>query len=248
MQRIANPHVARHTSVQIRPRTPNTRALILYGTETASKTDRLRNGLQFDSVGAHHLTHQHIMISFIERIASGLTLILLSPFLALIALAVAMETPGGAIYRQVRIGKDGKLFTIYKFRSMTSATDSIVRFADQDAARVTRLGRFIRSTRIDELPQLFNVVRGDMALVGPRPERPEVAEVLKRDIPHFDRRMAVKPGITGLSQVQMKYASTTEQYRRKIRYDLWFVRHDSPRLRLKILKKTVKVVLSRQGI
>lgn len=184
----------------------------------------------------------------VERSVSLLALGALSPIVAAASIAVKIESPGPVIYKQTRLGLNGKPFTIYKIRTMTITGDDSVKFADKEKARITRIGKFLRATRIDEIPQFYNVLRGDMALLGPRPERPEVAEELRKVIPHFDERSAVKPGITGLAQVQMKYACNISQHRKKIRYDRWFVKNRKFGVYLLIAKKTIQVVARREGI
>jgi exopolysaccharide biosynthesis polyprenyl glycosylphosphotransferase len=153
--------------------------------------------------------------------------VLLAPLLVLIA-ALVCRTPGGLIYRQVRLGKGGRLFTMYKFRTMSADAEAgEAVWATFDDTRVTAVGRVLRRTRLDELPQLWNVIRGEMSIVGPRPERPEFLELLAETIPFWTRRHLLKPGITGWAQINSGYASDCDTTERKLAYDLWYLRHRS---------------------
>jgi sugar transferase (PEP-CTERM system associated) len=172
-----------------------------------------------------------------------------APLMLLTAIAVKLESTGPAIYRQKRVGESGRVFLIYKFRSMRADAEQAgqpVWARDKDE-RVTRVGRFIRVTRLDELPQLWNVMRGDMSFVGPRPERPFFVEQLAREIPFYMQRHAVKPGLTGWAQVKYRYGSTIEDAMEKLRYDLYYIKHLSVFFDLTIVFDTVKVVLFRKG-
>lgn len=170
------------------------------------------------------------------------------PLLLLVAFAVALESPGGPLYSQIRVGLNGRLFRIYKLRSMRQdAERQGAVFAEDNDPRVTRLGRFLRLTRIDELPQLWNVLRGEMSIVGPRPERPEFTATLERAVPHYAKRYATKPGLTGWAQIRYRYTSTIEDAARKLEYDLYYLKHASVSLDLRILAATVRVVLGLRG-
>ena len=171
------------------------------------------------------------------------------PLLVLTAIAIKLDSPGPVLYRQKRVGKDGRVFTLYKFRSMRCDAEAggAARWASRRDDRVTRVGRFIRLTRIDEIPQAINVLRGDMALVGPRPERPAFVEQLSRAIPHYNDRAVVRPGITGWAQVNYPYGASVEDARMKLAYDLYYVKHRSLFLDLLILVATVRVVLFQEG-
>ena len=183
-------------------------------------------------------------------IAAGLVLLLLTlPLLLVTALAIKLDSPGPVFYRQERVGRGGRPFTLYKFRSMATDAErggSPV-WATRRDPRVTRIGRFIRLTRIDEIPQVLNVLRGDMAFVGPRPERPAFVEQLRRVIPHYEDRHVVKPGITGWAQVNFPYGASIEDARMKLSYDLYYVRRRSLFLDLLILVATVRGVLFQEG-
>jgi exopolysaccharide biosynthesis polyprenyl glycosylphosphotransferase len=174
-------------------------------------------------------------------------LLLTAPLLPLIALAVS-RTPGPIIYRQVRIGEGGAPFEMLKFRTMLAdAERDGAKFAAQEDARVTRLGRFLRRTRLDELPQLWNVLRGEMSVVGPRPERPQFMGELQDAVPFFSRRLLVKPGITGWAQLHSGYAADADAMAEKLSYDLWYLRHRSLVLDLVICVKTLSTLLSGSG-
>jgi sugar transferase (PEP-CTERM system associated) len=177
----------------------------------------------------------------------GLTLA--SPLMLLVWLALRFGSPGPAIYSQVRVGKDGVPFTIHKFRSMrvdAEAASGAV-WAKENDPRVTRLGRFLRRTRLDELPQLWNVLRGDMSFVGPRPERPEFIAELSRKIPYYGQRHVVRPGLTGWAQVRHRYGASVDDSQEKLQYDLFYIKHLSFAFDLYIVLETVKTVLVRGG-
>ncbi len=175
-------------------------------------------------------------------------LALTSPILLLTALAVRIESPGPVIYRQKRVGLHGEEFTVYKIRSMRQdAEKNGAVWASKNDPRVTRVGKFIRKTRIDELPQLFNVLRGDMSVIGPRPERMDFVKELARQIPYYDVRHTVKPGVTGWAQVCYPYGASLEDSRLKLEYDLYYIKHMSALLDAKIILKTIGVVLFPKG-
>ncbi|MGH8799361.1 MAG: TIGR03013 family XrtA/PEP-CTERM system glycosyltransferase [Casimicrobiaceae bacterium] len=171
------------------------------------------------------------------------------PLIIITALLIALEGPGTVIYRQQRIGRGSKTFTLFKFRSMAmdAEKDGKAAWAAVNDMRVTRVGRFIRRTRIDELPQLINVLRGEMSLVGPRPERPEFVTMLSEQIPFYAVRHSVKPGITGWAQVRHCYVATVDDTVKKLEYDIYYVKNNSLLLDLLILLETVRVVLLGEG-
>jgi sugar transferase (PEP-CTERM system associated) len=183
-----------------------------------------------------------------DIVVAGLGLLLAAPLMALTALAVRLDSRGPILYCQERVGKDGRPFTLCKFRSMVANAEqgTPIWAKDQDD-RVTRVGRFIRLTRLDELPQLWNVLRGDMSCVGPRPERPFFVQQLTAEIPFYNTRHVVRPGVTGWAQVKYRYGSSVEDAAEKLRYDLYYIKHQSLIFDLTILLDTVKVVLFRQG-
>jgi sugar transferase (PEP-CTERM system associated) len=171
------------------------------------------------------------------------------PFMLLTALLVVLEDGRPIFYRQERVGESGRTFVLSKFRSMRKDAESGGKpiWARDGDDRVTRVGRFIRKTRLDELPQLWNVLRGDMSFVGPRPERPFFVDQLSTDIPFYQQRHAVKPGLTGWAQVKYRYGSSREDAMEKLRYDLYYIKHLSVFFDLTIVFDTVKVVLFRKG-
>ena len=175
--------------------------------------------------------------------------ILSAPFMLLTAIAVALESGFPVLYCQERVGENGKTFTLCKFRSMRKDAEEDGRpvWARDGDDRVTRVGRFIRLTRLDELPQLWNVLMGDMSFVGPRPERPFFVAELSNEIPFYQQRHVVKPGITGWAQVKYRYAASIEDATEKLRYDLYYIKHLSIFFDLTIVFDTVKVVLFRKG-
>jgi len=183
-------------------------------------------------------------------IVSASFLILLSaPIMAMAALLIKLESAGPTLYRQERVGQSGRSFSIAKFRSMRTDAeqDGRPRWATANDDRVTRVGQVMRRLRIDELPQLFNVLRGDMSLVGPRPERPFFVEQLTQDIPFYALRHSVKPGVTGWAQVRYPYGATVEDSQEKLQFDLYYVKNHTLFLDLVVLFETVGVVLTGRG-
>jgi sugar transferase (PEP-CTERM system associated) len=182
----------------------------------------------------------------------GLSLViglLALPLMALTAIAIALESGRPVLYCQERVGENGKLFTLCKFRSMRTDAEKGGQpiWAKDGDDRVTRVGRVIRKTRLDELPQIWNVLRGDMSFVGPRPERPFFVAELSKAIPFYQQRHAVKPGLTGWAQVKYRYGSSLEDAMEKLRYDLYYIKHLSIFFDLTIVFDTVKVVLFGKG-
>jgi exopolysaccharide biosynthesis polyprenyl glycosylphosphotransferase len=171
------------------------------------------------------------------------------PLMVLVSILIKLESRGPCLYRQERVGLHGRLFVIYKFRSMREDAEAlgIPQWASVGDPRVTRVGRIIRYTRIDELPQLFNVLRGDMSVIGPRPERPYFVDQLVAQVPFYAQRHCVKPGITGWAQINAPYGSSLDDARDKLRYDLYYAKNRGFLLDLWILVCTVQVVLFRQG-
>jgi sugar transferase (PEP-CTERM system associated) len=175
-------------------------------------------------------------------------IVLAGPIMLLTALAIRLESPGAALYCQERVGENGRLFTLCKFRSMRiDAEQGTPIWAKDHDDRVTRVGRFIRLTRLDELPQFWNVLRGEMSFVGPRPERPFFVQQLAEEIPFYMMRHAVKPGVTGWAQVRYRYGASVEDSLEKLRYDLYYMKHLSLVFDLTILVDTVKVMVCRKG-
>ena len=183
-----------------------------------------------------------------DMVVACVALVVAAPLMALTALAIWLDSGGPILYCQERVGKDGRAFTLCKFRSMrVDAEQGIPIWAKDKDERVTRVGRFIRLTRLDELPQLWNVLRGDMSCVGPRPERPFFVQQLAAEIPFYSTRHVVRPGVTGWAQVKYRYGSSVEDAAEKLRYDLYYIKHQSLVFDLTILLDTVKVVLFRMG-
>jgi lipopolysaccharide/colanic/teichoic acid biosynthesis glycosyltransferase len=211
--------------------------------------------------------------SFVKRtldLTMALTaLVVLTPLMVLIALAIRLDSPGPIFYTQERVGLNrrrgsarrpagtpespqsryGRPFKIYKFRSMVSDAEAGTGavWATREDPRVTRLGRLLRRTHLDELPQFFNVVRGDMSIVGPRPERPEIVERLAVLVPHYEQRFAVLPGITGLAQVEYTYDHSLQTATRKLEFDLYYIRRRGTLLDLKLMLATLRVMVRARG-
>ena len=176
--------------------------------------------------------------------AGGMALLL-----PLIALAIRLDSRGPVLYTQPRLGRHGRVFTVYKFRSMVADAEALSgpRWATRDDPRITRVGLLLRKTRIDEWPQIWNVLRGEMSLVGPRPERPELVGELQAQIPFYRTRLAVLPGLTGWAQVNLGYSDSIDGTLAKLQYDLYYIKHQSLLFDLSILLRTVMVVLRMQG-
>lgn len=188
-----------------------------------------------------------------QRIASVvisiLGLLLSLPLIPFVVLAIKLNSQGRVLYWQNRVGRDGVIFRCYKFRTMYSDAEAHTgpTWATDDDPRITRVGKFLRKARLDELPQLLNVLRGDMSLVGPRPERPEFVEALNQKIPYYHLRHSVRPGITGWAQILYKYGSSIEDAKEKLRYDLYYIKNCSAGLDLLIIVNTIKIVLLGRG-
>lgn len=180
-----------------------------------------------------------------DVIVGLILLICLTPAIIVAALAVKVTSPGPAFYRQTRLGRNGRKFTMTKIRTMVNDAEAGTGpvWAAADDPRITRLGRFLRNTHIDEFPQLVNVVLGQMSLIGPRPERPEIAQSLKWDIPHFDQRLQVRPGITGLAQLTLPADSDIDGVRKKFLSDTYYIRYMNPWLDARICMSTVWYLL-----
>ena len=185
----------------------------------------------------------------LSTLVAGIGLLLALPLLPFILLAVRLDSRGPVLYRQKRVGLGRHQFYCYKFRTMRqdAEADTGATWATDDDPRITRVGKFLRSSRLDEIPQLWCVLKGDMAFVGPRPERPEFVEWLSREIPYYAVRNAVRPGITGWAQVQYKYGNTLEDAREKLQYDLFYIKNASLGLDLLIMFQTIKIVLLGRG-
>jgi sugar transferase (PEP-CTERM system associated) len=186
---------------------------------------------------------------FASVVISILGLLLSLPLIPFIVLAIKLNSPGRVLYWQNRVGRDGTLFRCYKFRTMYSDAEAHTgpTWATDDDPRITPVGKFLRKARLDELPQLLNVLRGDMSLVGPRPERPEFVAALNEKIPYYHLRHSVRPGITGWAQILYKYGSSIEDAKEKLRYDLYYIKNSSAGLDLLIILNTIKIVLLGRG-
>lgn len=170
------------------------------------------------------------------------------PFVPFIILAMRFCSPGPILFRQTRVGRKGLPFSIYKFRTMrVDAEANGAVWATKNDSRITGLGRFMRKTRLDEIPQLWNVLRGDMAFVGPRPERPEFVQWLAKEIPYYGLRHTIRPGITGWAQVRYQYGASLEETKQKLEYDLYYIKHRSIGLDLLIMFETIKTIVLRRG-
>jgi sugar transferase (PEP-CTERM system associated) len=190
-----------------------------------------------------------ILQSIYSWVIGLIGLLIAWPLMLLVALAVRFSSPGPVLYRQTRVGRKGVPFTLYKFRSMYQDAEARTGavWASENDPRITPVGRWLRKTRLDELPQLFNVVKGNMCIAGPRPERPEFVEMLEKQIPFYRQRLCVRPGVTGWAQVSHKYANTVEDTITKLEYDLYYIKNLAPSLDFYIIFHTVKTVLMGRG-
>ncbi|MEW5709549.1 MAG: TIGR03013 family XrtA/PEP-CTERM system glycosyltransferase [Pseudomonadota bacterium] len=220
--------------------------------------ERLNGEVPIESLKASWLIYgdgfrQGIARALVKRtfdlVAAGLLLVVAAPIMLLTALAIFLESGRPIVFKQERVGAAGRTFNLLKFRSMRqdAEADGKPRWASEKDDRVTRVGRFIRKTRIDELPQLINVLKGDMSFVGPRPERPYFVAELTEQIPFYGVRHSVKPGITGWAQVRYCYGCSVQDARKKLQFDLYYVKNHSLLLDLVILFETVRVVLLGEG-
>ncbi len=205
----------------------------------------------FFSTGFHAGTIQQYGKRLLDICVSLFLLSLAFPVMLVVAAASLIESRGRdpVFYHQERVGRNGKMFKVHKFRSMRvdAESDGVARWASENDTRITRLGAFLRRTRLDELPQILNVLVGDMSLVGPRPERPEFVAELSKTIPYYTERHRVKPGVTGWAQLLYPYGSTIEDAREKLQFDLYYVKNSSLFLDLIILLETVEVILMGKG-
>ncbi|HUI43491.1 MAG TPA: sugar transferase [Terriglobia bacterium] len=211
--------------------------------------DELRPGSLLFSHGFHVSSSALLKKRLYSMLISAIALVIFSPVMLLVALAVMIDSRGGALFRQIRVGLGGKRFEILKFRSMRVGAESETGpvWAQEQDPRITTLGRVLRKLRLDELPQLINVLRGDMNIVGPRPERPHFVNMLSDQIPFYGLRHSVPPGLTGWAQVSYPYGSSVAESREKLEYDLFYVKNMSLSLDLLILFLTFKIVLLRRG-
>lgn len=184
-----------------------------------------------------------------DVVVSAMGLVVTAPLIALTATLIKIVSPGPVFFQQERVGRGGKIFNIYKLRTMevNAEKDTGPVWAQEDDPRLIKFGKIIRKAHLDELPQLFNVLRGEMSIVGPRPERPVFVKQLKREIPEYTKRLHVKPGITGLAQVWHKYDETLQDVKKKIKYDLLYIRKMCLMVDLRILLRTILVVARGEG-
>ncbi len=183
-----------------------------------------------------------------DLVLSTLLVVILSPFMVLVSVLIRLESPGKVLFRQTRTGRNGCPFTIIKFRSMQQdAEKNGAKWASESDPRITRVGGIIRKLRIDELPQLYNILKGDMSFIGPRPERPEFDSEFRDEIPFYMFRYLVKPGLTGWAQVNYGYGASLEDAKQKLQYDLYYVKNYSFQLDVEILIRTARIVLFAHG-
>jgi len=211
--------------------------------------ESVRSGWLLFSPGCHASRFHMIYKRAASVLVSIVGLPLCLPLLPFVILAIKLTSPGPVFYRQKRVGRDGVEYFCYKFRTMCAdaEADSGPTWADDDDPRITSVGRFLRQSRLDEIPQLWNVLKGDMSLVGPRPERPEFVEMLSKEIPYYHLRHTIRPGITGWAQIRYKYGSSIEDAKEKLRYDLFYIKNMSAGLDLLVLFETIKIILLGRG-
>ncbi|MBV6479468.1 MAG: hypothetical protein HGGPFJEG_02242 [Ignavibacteria bacterium] len=179
---------------------------------------------------------------------SVLTLLILSPLLLIVSFLIKVTSKGPVLYKQIRVGRKGKEFNIYKFRSMVENSEEYgPEWAGEKDPRITKLGRVLRKTYIDEVPQMINVLKNEMSLIGPRPERPFFVEQLKKEIPYYYKRLTIKPGITGWAQIKHKYDSSLEDVRTKLQYDFYYIENMSLKLDFRIMINTIIVIILMKG-
>lgn len=220
-------------------------------------TERLLGKLALDGLNPSTLifTHgfnvkasQQVFRRLVSISISLIGLLICLPILPCLMIAVRLSSPGPIFFRQVRVGLRGKPFEVIKFRTMRQdAEKNGPQWAKKNDARVTAFGRFMRKTRLDEIPQLWNVLKGDMGFVGPRPERPEFVDWLNSEIPFYELRHIIRPGLTGWAQVRYGYGATLEETKQKLEYDLYYVKHMSVGLDLLIIFETIKTIILRRG-
>ena len=225
--------------------------------EVGSVLERLTGKLQLDGLrpsdllfceGFRMKPSQQFLLRIASTLVAAIGLILFLPLFPFVVLLVRLSSPGPVFFRQERVGLNGKIFNVYKFRTMVlNAEAEGAQWAQKNDPRVTRVGQFMRKTRLDEVPQLWNVLRGDMSFVGPRPERPEFVSWLAQELPFYDVRNMIRPGLTGWAQIRYGYGATLEQSREKLAYDLYYVKHQTLGLDLLIMFETIKTILRRRG-
>lgn len=210
--------------------------------------DLLRPSALIFSTGFRQRRLTKVLKRLFDVVVSVCGLVILVPLFALIGIIIKLDSPGPVFYRQMRVGLQGRPYMIWKFRSMSKdAEKNGPRWAEAKDPRVSRFGYWLRKLRIDEVPQLINLVKGEMSLVGPRPERPVFVQELREHIPYYDLRHTVKPGITGWAQTRFRYGASAEDSHVKLQYDLFYVKNMSLLLDIRIVVETVRVVLLGEG-
>ena len=202
------------------------------------------------SEGFRYSQYRDVTKRLFDVIAALLLFAMIWPFALITALAVFLESGGPVLYSQMRTGQEGRAFKLYKFRSMCNGAekDGKAVWAQVNDNRITKVGAFIRNTRLDELPQLYNVLKGDMSFVGPRPERPEIVCDLIKEIPYYDARHRVKPGLMGWAQLKYPYGASISDSREKLRYDLYYSKNHGLLLDILILIQTAEIILLGKGV
>jgi sugar transferase (PEP-CTERM system associated) len=201
------------------------------------------------SDGFRKLRWQLFLKRCFDVVAASVGLVLSLPIMVLVAILVKLDSKGPVLFRQERVGQFGKVFELFKFRSMTAEAEAEGRpqWATPNDSRITRIGRFLRQSRLDELPQFFNILRGNMSFVGPRPERPYFVDRLEKSLKYYQDRHVVKPGLTGWAQINFRYASSEEETREKLEYDFFYIKNFSVLFDLVIIFRTMKIVLWGEG-
>ena len=225
--------------------------------EAGNLLERLTGKLYLDGLHPSHFIFsegfrvkpsQQVARRVVSTLTAAVGLLLFLPFFPFVVLMVRLSSPGPIFFKQTRVGLGGRNFSVYKFRTMrTDAEVAGAKWATKDDPRVTGVGKFMRKTRLDEVPQLWNVLRGDMGFVGPRPERPEFVPWLAEQLPFYDLRHVIRPGLTGWAQVRFKYGATLEDSREKLEYDLYYIKNLAPALDFYIIFHTIKVMLLSRG-
>ncbi len=225
--------------------------------EVGSVQERLTGKLQLDGLhpsdllfceGFRMKPSQQFLLRIASTLVAAIGLILFLPIFPIVVLLVRLSSPGPIFFGQKRVGLNDRIFTVYKFRTMVvDAEADGAKWATKNDPRVTRIGKFMRKTRLDEVPQLWNVLRGDMSFVGPRPERPEFVSWLSEQIPFYHVRTLIRPGLTGWAQIRYGYGATLAESREKLAYDLYYVKHQTLGLDLLIMFETIKTILRRRG-
>ena len=210
--------------------------------------DHLKPSALIFSTGFRRRLVSMVLKRIIDVVAALIGLVMLIPLTLMLAIAIKLDTPGPVFYKQMRVGLRGRPYMIWKFRSMKQDAETMgARWAATEDPRVSRVGRWLRKWRMDEVPQLINVLRGEMSLVGPRPERPVFVQELRNSIPYYDLRHTVRPGITGWAQTKFRYGASKEDSHVKLQYDLYYVKNLSLMLDMRIVVNTIKVMLLGEG-